>query len=67
MMLGELVCWNHQPEGPPMLCILVDKDGMVELLGQVGRFGPHLFVPASEEVIARSMSQGRPLMGPGSK
>lgn len=43
-LLGRLVRFNHQPNGPFHLCTLLDRDGMVEVFDMTGRFAPHLFV-----------------------
>ena len=47
LLKAGFVRWNHLPDEPPMMVTLVDPEGMIELLGWTGRFGPHLFVPAA--------------------
>jgi hypothetical protein len=47
-LLGNLVRFAHQPEGPYYLCVSANKDGMVEVLGLSGVFAPHLFVVVEE-------------------
>ena len=51
-LVGRLVLFRHRPAGvPPAMVFSCDKDGMLELVGWVGYFAPHLFDVATEEEI----------------
>ena len=43
-LLGEEICFAHQPDGPFFMVRSVGHRGMVEIDGMAGEFAPHLFV-----------------------